>query len=57
MPCQDVAVYCVFCIKAMTIGGKTSRHMVDLLLSEETDPQETDLVKYHDVVQHYIDAH
>ncbi len=57
MPCQDVAVYCVSCIKAMTIGGKTSRHMVDLLLNEETEPQETDLVKYHAVIQAYIDSH
>lgn len=57
MPCQDVVVYCVSCIKAMTIGGKTARYMVDLLLGEETDPQETDLVKYHDALQRYIDTH
>ena len=57
MPCQEVAVYCVSCIKAMTIGEKTPRHMVDLLLKEETDPQETDLVKYHDTLQQYIDSH
>ncbi len=57
MPQQDVAVYCVSCIKAMTIGAKTPRHMVDLLLSEETDPQETDLIKYHDELQLYIDSH
>lgn len=57
MPCQDVAVYCVSCIKSMTIGGKTARHMVDMLLSESTDPQETDLVKYHDALQSYIDSH
>ena len=57
MPCQDVAVYCVSCIKSMTIGGKTAHHMVDLLLGERTDPQETDLVKYHDALERYIDAH
>lgn len=57
MPCQDVAVYCVSCVKSMTIGGKTAHHMVDLLLGEETDPQETDLVKYHGALQAYIDAH
>lgn len=57
MPRQDVVVYCVSCIKAMTIGGKTARYMVDLLLGEKTDPQETDLVAYHDAVQAHIDAH
>lgn len=57
MPCQDVVVYCVSCIKSMTIGGKTARYMVDLLLNEETDPQDTNLVTYHDALQLYIDAH
>lgn len=57
MPCQDVVVYCVSCIKAMTIGGKTAHHMVDLFLNEETDPQDTNLETYHEAVQCYIDAH
>lgn len=57
MPCQDVAVYCVSCIKAMTIGGKTARYMVDMLLGEDTEPQDTNLVKYHDALQEYIDSH
>jgi len=57
MPCQDVVVYCVSCIKSMAIGGKTARYMVDLLLNEETDPQDTNLVTYHDALQLYIDAH
>ena len=57
MPCQDVVVYCVSCIKAMTIGGKTAHHMIDLFLNEETEPQETDLEIYHQALQIYIDAH
>ncbi len=57
MPCQDVAVYCVSCIKSMTIGGKTAHHMVDLLLNELTEPQETNIVEYHSEVQNYIDNH
>lgn len=57
MPCQDVAVYCVSCIKSMTIGGKTAHHMLDLLLNEQTDPQVTDIVAYHIEVQKYIDNH
>lgn len=57
MPCQDVAVYCVSCIKSMYIGGKTPHHMVDLVLNEETYPQETRIDVYHDTVGKYIDEH
>jgi len=57
MPCQDVAVYCVSCIKSMTIGGKSAHHMVDLLLNEETDPQETRIDVYHESVNRYIETH
>lgn len=57
MPCQDVVVYCVSCIKSMAIGGKTPRHMVDLVLGEETQIQETRLDVYHKSVQDYIDVH
>jgi len=57
MPCQDVAVYCVSCIKSMTIGGKSARYMVDMLLGEDTEPQETDLVKYHNSLDNYRSAH
>lgn len=57
MPCQDVVVYCVFCIKSMTIGGKTPHHMADLVLNEETEPQETRIDVYHDALNQYIDEH
>ncbi len=57
MPCQDVAVYCVSCIKSMAIGGKIPHHMVDLVLNEETEPQETRIDVYHDKLNHYIDEH
>ncbi|MDD3538069.1 MAG: (Fe-S)-binding protein [Bacillota bacterium] len=57
MPCQDVVVYCVSCIKSMAIGGKTPHHMVDLLLDEDTDPQETRIDVYHEAVSRYIDEH
>lgn len=57
MPCKDVAVYCVSCIKSMTIGGKTPHHMVDLLLNEPTEPQDTNLESYHLALQNYIDCH
>ena len=38
MPVQDVAVYCVSCVKSMHIGGKTPRYLVDLLFGEPTVP-------------------
>ena len=57
MPCEEVAVYCVSCIKAMHIGGRKPRYMVDLLFNEETEVQEYDTVKWHDQVTKYINEH
>lgn len=57
MPCQDVAVYCVGCMKSMAAGGKTPRYMVDLILGEDTDPQQTRLDIYHDALNRYIETH
>lgn len=57
MPCKDVAVYCVSCIKSMAIGRKTPHHMVDLVLNEETDAQETRIDIYHDKLNQYISEH
>lgn len=57
MPCQDVVVYCVSCIKSMVIGGKTPHYMVDLILDELTEPQETRIDVYHDELNRYIQAH
>lgn len=57
MPCQDVVVYCVSCIKSMAIGGKTPHHLVDLILKEKTEPQETRIDVYHNALNQYIDKH
>jgi len=57
MPCEDVCVYCVSCIKAMHIGGKTPRHLMDLLLEEMTEPQVYDTEEWHQQLQEYIDRH
>ena len=57
MPCEDVVVYCVSYIKEMKIGSKMPHHLVDLLLNEPTEPQELDLVLYHDEVDEYIKCH
>lgn len=57
MPCQDVVVYCVSCIKSMAIGGKTPHHLADLILKEKTEPQETRIDVYHHALNQYIDKH
>ncbi len=57
MPCENVAVYCVSCIKALYIGGKKPRYLVDLLFNEDTEPQEYDTIKWHNQLNDYIDKH
>lgn len=57
MPCQEVVVYCVSCIKSMAIGGKTPYHMLDLVLNEDTEPGETRIDVYHDALNQYINEH
>jgi Fe-S oxidoreductase len=57
MPCENVAVYCVSCVKAMSIGGKKPRHMADLLFGEPTDPGSQDLDAWHGSVNAYAESH
>ena len=57
MPLDNVAVYCVSCIKSMYIGGKTPRHIMDLLFSESTVSDVYDTIEWHNQLQEYIDKH
>ena len=57
MPCDDVVVYCVSCVKSMYIGGKTPHYMVDLLFGETTKPGVFDTIEWHNQLQEYIDRH
>jgi hypothetical protein len=57
MPCEDVCVYCVSCVKAMHIGGKKPRYILDLLFTEPTEARIYDTVKWHDMIEAYSDAH
>jgi len=57
MPCDDVVVYCVSCVKSMHIGGKKAHYMIDLLFNEETTPGVYDTVLWHEQLQEYIDNH
>lgn len=57
MPCNEVCVYCISCIKSMYIGGKSPRYLIDLLMGEETEPQIYDTVQWHKQLDDYIDKH
>lgn len=57
MPADNVVVYCVSCIKAMHIGEKTPRYLVDLLFGESTSAGTYDTEAWHKELQNFIDAH
>lgn len=57
MPCEDVVVYCVSCVKAMHIGGRRPRHLVDLLFGEATPLGVFEPDEWHGQLQAFIDAH
>lgn len=57
MPCEDVVVYCVSCIKGMFIGGKQPRYLVDLLFGEETVIGTYEPEQWHGELQEFIDKH
>jgi len=50
-------VYCVSCIKALHIGGKQPRYLVDLLFGEKTGIGTWEPDAWHSEVQQFIDAH
>jgi Fe-S oxidoreductase len=57
MPAEDVVVYCVSCCKAMHIGGRRARYMVDLLFADETTPGTFEPDEWHAEIDAYIAAH
>lgn len=57
MPCEDVVVYCVSCIKSMYNGGRKPRYLVDLLFGEETLPGEIDPDAWHRLIDDFVDKH
>ena len=57
MPCPDVVVTCVSCIRSMAAGGKRPRYMPDLIFGLETPPVHGTLEGYHAELEAYIDAH
>jgi hypothetical protein len=57
MPLEEVIVHCVTCVKSMTIGGKKPRHIVDLILGEETFSGDCDIDRWHDELNDFIKTH
>lgn len=55
MPCENVVVYCVSCIKSMHIGGKTPRYLLDLLLGEDTHVEPFDPEEWHRMLDEFIE--
>ena len=57
MPRKDVVVYCVSCVKAMHIGGKRPRYLVDLLFAEDTTPDVFEPTAWHALLDEFIATH
>ncbi|AKN32625.1 hypothetical protein Ccar_17935 [Clostridium carboxidivorans P7] len=57
IPCDNVVVYCVSCIKAMHIGGKKPHYIIDLLFGEETGIGTFEPDAWHNELQKFIDEH
>jgi len=57
MPCDDVVVYCISCIKSMHIGGKSPRYLPDLLFGEQTKPGVYEPEDWHSMLDAYISTH
>jgi len=57
MPVDDVIVYCVSCAKAMFVGNRRPRYLVDLLFSEETVPKTFEPDAWHRELDDFINTH
>lgn len=56
-PCDNVVVYCIGCVRAMTSGGKIPRYLPDLLLDRASEPMLDTLDEYHSRLAEYIQKH
>ena len=57
MPCGDVVVTCISCIRSMTVDGKRARYLPDLIFGRATPPMTDSLTDYHDRLEAHIAAH
>lgn len=56
-PCDDVVVYCIGCVRAMTAGGKTAHYLPDLLFDRTPEPVTDTMTEYHAKLDEYIKNH
>ncbi len=47
MPCENVVTYCASCNRAMNIGGRQSRFLLDLMWGEPTQIDDVDIVGWN----------
>ncbi len=57
MPVDDVAVYCISCIKSVYIGKKRPGYLIDLLFNEVTIPGIYEPDEWHALLDNYIEQH
>lgn len=57
MPCDNVVVYCIGCVRSMTVGGKQPLYLPDLIFGYKTEPMNNTLDEYHSDVNAYIEKH
>lgn len=57
MPCADVAVYCIGCVRSMTVGGKQPLYLPDLVFGRRTEKMTNTLDGYHNDLKDYIAVH
>lgn len=57
LPCDDVVVYCIGCVRAMESAGKRVHYLPDLLLGRPTEPMPDSLDEYHHKLESHIAAH
>lgn len=57
LPCQNVVVYCIGCVRAMQTGGKTPCYLPDLLFANAAPPMTDTLDEYHTRLEGYISEH
>ena len=57
MPVDDIMVYCVSCIKAMFVGERRPRYMLDLLFAEDTVAQTFEPDAWHAELDAFVESH
>ena len=57
MPCENVVVYCIGCVRSMSVGGKQPLYLPDLVFGHCTEKMENTLDAYHGDLNDYIETH